>query len=85
MQVLQQVSQLSSRSEQLEVMPCKCLGRCGKGSAMKVKAAGQPCAVYTHMSPASAKFVLDRHFAPQQDQQAAAEVSSKVQHERLLA
>lgn len=84
-QVLQQVSQLGSRSEQVEVMPCKCLGRCGKAPAMRVKAAGQPCAVYTHVTPASAKFVLDRHFAPQQEQQAAAAASSEGQGERLLA
>jgi (2Fe-2S) ferredoxin len=83
-QVLQQVSQLGSRSEQVEVMPCKCLGRCGKAPAMRVKAAGQPCAVYTHVTPASAKFVLDRHFASQQEQQAAA-AASEGQGERLLA
>jgi (2Fe-2S) ferredoxin len=61
--VLQQVSQLAGCG--LQVLPCKCLGRCGSAPAVRVKVEGRPCAVYTQVTPAAAGFVLERHFEGQ--------------------
>jgi (2Fe-2S) ferredoxin len=78
--VLQQVAQLAGGSEGVQVAACKCLGRCGKAPALKVKQEGQPCAVYTQVTPATAGFVLDRHFERQGQRSAGAQGA-----ERLMA
>jgi (2Fe-2S) ferredoxin len=78
--VLQQVAQLAGGSEGVQVTACKCLGRCGKAPALKVKQEGQPCAVYTQVTPAAAGFVLDRHFERQRQRQGQGQGA-----ERLMA
>lgn len=42
LQVLQAVSHATAASPGVEVLPCKCLGKCKQGPAMRVRTEGQP-------------------------------------------
>ncbi|KAG2483563.1 hypothetical protein HYH03_017570 [Edaphochlamys debaryana] len=63
-EVLRAVSALAQGNAAIEVVPCKCVGRCSSGAAMRVRPAGAPCATYTELRPAQLPAVFEAHFAP---------------------
>lgn len=70
--VLQAVSAVAGGSDNVQVLPCKCLGKCKEGAVVRVKQDGSPkCAVYTQVSPQQVPAMLDLHFL--QPQQGSAE------------
>jgi (2Fe-2S) ferredoxin len=81
--VLQAVSHLTSGSSSssggnVEVLPCKCLGKCKEGAVVRVKLAGvaaPACSVYTCVEPQQVPAMLDAHFLA--TAAAAAEVSAQ--------
>ena len=60
--VLRGVAQLSAGSPGVEVVPCKCLGRCKVGPAMRVKHDGRACSIYTELVPSQLPEVFRHHF-----------------------
>jgi (2Fe-2S) ferredoxin len=63
LEVLQAVSALASGSPGVEVLPCKCVGKCSEGAALRVRPEGQKCAVYTRVTPEQLPAVFVAHFA----------------------
>ncbi|EFJ52034.1 hypothetical protein VOLCADRAFT_103228 [Volvox carteri f. nagariensis] len=62
-EVLRAVSALSDGNPNIEVVPCKCVGKCSAGAALRVRPMGQPCATYTQVRPAQLREVFLEHFA----------------------
>lgn len=70
--VLQAMRAASSAHVGVQVVPCKCMGRCKKGTAVQMKPAAAASAVaapgsngattYTQVSPSSAAHLLRQHF-----------------------
>ena len=63
--VLQEVSRVTSSSPNIEVLPCKCLGKCKQGAAVRVKTANGTTALYTQMGAERVLEVVDHHFQQQ--------------------
>ncbi|KAJ9519104.1 hypothetical protein QJQ45_007664 [Haematococcus lacustris] len=64
--VLRAVSAITSGSEAVDVLPCKCLGKCREGAVLRVEhSASAKRTVYTKVSPSSLGELLDSHFATQ--------------------
>lgn len=66
LEVLQTVSAVAGTSAVVDVMPCKCLGKCKQGPALRVKstAGGQPSnTLYTAVAPAQVKGILARELS----------------------
>lgn len=61
--VLHAVSALSTNSPGIEVLPCKCLGKCKQGAAMRVRTEGQKDEVYTELTPQQLPAIFDAHFS----------------------
>ncbi|GLI59972.1 hypothetical protein VaNZ11_002030 [Volvox africanus] len=61
-EVLRAVSALSDGNSNIEVIPCKCVGKCSAGAALRVRPMGQPCATYTQVRPAQLQDVFLEHF-----------------------
>lgn len=62
--VLQAVSAVSGGSDSVQVLPCKCLGKCKEGAAIRIKREGEAkCSTYTHLSPHDIPAIMDSHFA----------------------
>ncbi|KXZ54505.1 hypothetical protein GPECTOR_4g570 [Gonium pectorale] len=51
-EVLRAVSALSEGNPAIDVVPCKCVGKCSAGAAIRVRPQGQACATYTQVRPA---------------------------------
>lgn len=71
--VLQAVSAVTAGSDAVQVLPCKCLGKCKEGPALRVKPEAAPGALpskgalYTRLTPDQVPAILDAHFLePQQ-------------------
>lgn len=61
LQVLQAVSHATSASTGVEVLPCKCLGKCKQAPAMRVRGEGQPQSMlFTQVGPLEVPEVLDQ-------------------------
>jgi (2Fe-2S) ferredoxin len=60
--VLQEVSKVTSNSPDIEVLPCKCLGKCKQGAALRVKTANGTTALYTQVEAERVREVVDHHF-----------------------
>ncbi len=62
--VLQAVSAVAAGADSaVQVLPCKCLGKCKEGAVVRVKQDGvAKCAVYTQLEPAHVPGILDSHF-----------------------
>lgn len=68
--VLQAVSAVVGSSDDVAVLPCKCLGKCKQGPVVRVKQDGvAQCSVYTHLEPQQVPAMLDSHFAQSVPQQ----------------
>ncbi len=65
-ELLSAVSALAAGSPGVEVVPCKCVGACSKGAAMRVRQQGQRCAVYTQLTPQQLPGIFAQHFEQQQ-------------------
>ncbi|GIL83149.1 hypothetical protein Vretimale_11448 [Volvox reticuliferus] len=61
-EVLRAVSALSTGNSNIEVIPCKCVGKCSAGAALRVRPMGQPCATYTQVRPSQLRDVFLEHF-----------------------
>ncbi|GLC33471.1 hypothetical protein PLESTB_000078500 [Pleodorina starrii] len=62
-EVLRAVSALADGNSNIEVVPCKCVGKCSAGAALRVRPLGQACATYTQVRPAQLAVVFSEHFA----------------------
>lgn len=61
LQVLQAVSHATAASPGVEVLPCKCLGKCKQGPAMRVRTEGQQrSSLVTEVEPLEVPEVLDQ-------------------------
>eukprot|EP00775_Hariotina_reticulata_P008214 gene8214-8406_t len=61
LQVLQAASHAVSASPGMEVLPCKCVGKCKQGPAMRVRSDKQPgSAVLTELTPVEVPAALDQ-------------------------
>lgn len=73
-ELLQAVSMVAGSSA-VEIVPCKCLGKCKEGAVMRVKEQGAArCAMYTRLAAQEVPSILDSHFmqpAPQQAEEMA--------------
>jgi (2Fe-2S) ferredoxin len=62
--VLQAASHATSASSGVEVLPCKCLGKCKQAPVMRVRAEGeregQLSVVYTQVGPVEVPGILDQ-------------------------
>jgi (2Fe-2S) ferredoxin len=61
-QVLEAVSALADGNTNIEVVPCKCVGKCSAGAALRVRPQGQACATYTQVRPAQLHDMFEEHF-----------------------
>ncbi|GFR44451.1 hypothetical protein Agub_g5683 [Astrephomene gubernaculifera] len=76
-EVLRAVSALAYGNPNVDVVPCKCVGKCSEGAAVRVRsssnstaaagaggaAAGRPsCATYTEVRPGNLRGVFEEHF-----------------------
>ncbi|KAG2426277.1 hypothetical protein HXX76_013034 [Chlamydomonas incerta] len=61
-QVLEAVSALADGNTNIEVVPCKCVGKCSAGAALRVRPQGQACATYTQVRPAQLRDMFEEHF-----------------------
>ncbi|KAG2436068.1 hypothetical protein HYH02_011579 [Chlamydomonas schloesseri] len=61
-QVLEAVSALADGNANIEVVPCKCVGKCSAGAALRVRPQGQACATYTKVRPAQLRDMFEEHF-----------------------
>lgn len=55
----------------IEVVGCKCLGKCSLGPAIRVKAEGGPCVrgqLHTELQPSDVGMLLDAAFTPLEQQ-----------------
>lgn len=60
LQVLQAASHAAAASPGLEVLPCKCLGKCKAAPAVRVRSEAQPrSAVFTEVAPLEVPDILD--------------------------
>jgi (2Fe-2S) ferredoxin len=76
--VLQAVSAVVGSSEDVAVLPCKCLGKCKQGPVVRVKQDGVvQCSVYTHLEPQQIPAILDTHFAQPVPQQQSGSVGAE--------
>lgn len=82
--VLQAVSAVAGGSEAVQVLPCKCLGKCKEGAVIRVKQEGvAKCSVYTKLSPHDVPAILDSHFSappPPPPAPTATEAAAPVSH-----
>lgn len=62
-QVLAAVSALGANSPGIEIVPCKCLGKCKEGPALRVRPEAQACSLYTRVEPARLPEVWSSHFS----------------------
>lgn len=69
--VLQTVSALTRASDGIDVLPCKCLGKCKQGAAMSVKKEGSRPAVYTQVKPSEVQSMLSSNFETAQSAEVA--------------
>eukprot|EP00195_Chlamydomonas_chlamydogama_P010311 CAMPEP_0202893030 /NCGR_PEP_ID=MMETSP1392-20130828/2683_1 /ASSEMBLY_ACC=CAM_ASM_000868 /TAXON_ID=225041 /ORGANISM="Chlamydomonas chlamydogama, Strain SAG 11-48b" /LENGTH=276 /DNA_ID=CAMNT_0049577211 /DNA_START=54 /DNA_END=884 /DNA_ORIENTATION=+ len=61
--VLQAVSAVVGESQGVDVLPCKCLGKCSLGAVIRVKQEGDPRGqMYTQVQPQAIGAILDSHF-----------------------
>lgn len=66
--VLQAVSHATSQAPNVDVLPCKCLGKCSRGAAMRIKTANGSVALYTQVTPQQVASHVHHHFSEQQQQ-----------------
>ena len=51
----------------IEVGQCKCMGKCGKGPAVRIKSAQGGASLYAHMEESSIDAVIEHHFSLSED------------------
>lgn len=51
----------------IEVGQCKCMGKCGKGPAVRIKSAQGGASLYAHMEESSIDAVVEHHFSLSED------------------
>ncbi|PNH02528.1 hypothetical protein TSOC_011481, partial [Tetrabaena socialis] len=80
-EVMRAVSALSDGNPSIEVVPCKCVGKCSAGAALRVRPEGQACATYTEVRPAQLPVLFEAHFtAPAAAAEPVAACCTSCQH-----
>lgn len=61
--LLRAASHLTSSSPGIEVIPCKCMGKCAQAPAMRVRASDSGAALVGGVTQAELPAILDQHFS----------------------
>lgn len=73
--LLQTVAGLTAGSDTVEVLPCKCLGKCKQGPAMRFRTEGASPTTYTKVVAEQVPGLLNAHFRQAPEAQQAAQAS----------
>jgi (2Fe-2S) ferredoxin len=79
--VLQAASHAASASPGIEVLPCKCLGKCKQGPALRMRTQQPGCTVLTRVSPLEVPEAVDAVFSAA-DAAAAAAAGDALQQQQ---
>ncbi|WIA10631.1 hypothetical protein OEZ85_010813 [Tetradesmus obliquus] len=88
--VLQAASHAAAASPGIEVLPCKCLGKCKQGPALRMRTQQPGCTLLTQVSPLEVPEAVDAVFSAAVDAAAAAAAAgdahqqSQVQQQQQL-